>query len=202
MRGNRELELLAELAAMESRIGEIKAELNGHSPNQQQKPAKPIEEGVRIQTLPQTAHHALPNDDEFVALEVGVLEEYRMLCPATRPDEFSRDFRKAFVHIAGLQRAEKPDGTRAVSWWLDHLAAEDRGSVYGGAYIAAVIAQGDVGFIPANAHAGQGWEFALKPYGGGRPAIAAWRKVLSGKLPTPLPGRMPQPSPAAVRLVG
>lgn len=178
--------LTRDYATLQSRVLALEANAGLAGQSQHHTPAKaPKPDGAQIITLAPPLPE-LPNDEQYGELEQIVVKAYPQLAPdANRAEEFSRDFRVAFVHIAGLERADKPDNGRSVSWWLDHLRGECRRAVRGNAYVAAVLAQGDVGFIPAIPHEGQSWEFALKPYGGGRPATAAWRNVLKGELRSP-----------------
>ena len=188
----RRQELLAKISTQEAQLAEMKAELNERA---QPKAPPKQEDGVRIYTLAPTLPE-MPSDEELTKLLGIVLKHYPALAPhETRRDEFSDDFRKAFVHIAGLQRAEKPDASRWVSAFIDHMAVQCGVTVRGGAYIAAALAQGDVPFIASSM--GQSWELGIKLYGGGRRAIAAWRNVLRGELLKPAVSERPFTVPIA-----
>jgi hypothetical protein len=74
--------------------------------------------------------------------------------------------------------------------------------ITGSSFIAAVLASGDILYVPHNSMIGHVWEFGLVPpgHGGGKPASDAWKRVLNGSVLAPsLPARrMPPPSPVRV----
>jgi hypothetical protein len=91
--------------------------------------------------------------------------------------------------------------------WLRARNAMTR-DVTGASFVAAVMAAGDVLFVPHNGTLGHVWEFGLvlPDQGGGKPANAdAWRRVLAtgAILPPSAPARrMAPPSPVRVIVGG
>jgi hypothetical protein len=86
--------------------------------------------------------------------------------------------------------------------WLRQRDAMTR-DITGSSFIAAALAAGDVLFVPHNGMLGHVWEFGIVPPNhGGKPASAAWQRVLEGSVlaPSPPARRMAPPSP--VRIYG
>jgi hypothetical protein len=122
-------------------------------------------------------------------------------------EEFFRSFCAAFRYLGNVGRAAEINKKLSHSWWVGACGRwlDDHGVrvvVSGPAFIAAVVAMGDIGYVPADPSLGVVWEFALESYGG-RPAGDAWRKALRGELMSPWkPSGLPAPSPAQVRYFG
>jgi hypothetical protein len=140
-------------------------------------------------------------ESEYRKLISVVLDAYPQLRRSNNPryateDEagFLRESYAAFERISHLRRTEKVDHKHAVSWWASEANQWRRSQeeIRGDAFIAAVIAAGDVSFIEAD-HYGNSWAFGLATFGG-RPATEGWRRVLKGQLLTPIAGRFEAPS--------
>jgi hypothetical protein len=163
------------------------------------------EPSVRI-THP-VRHAVLPTDDEFERLLEVVLMRYPTLRPAHGEEaEFFSGFRAAFRFVQHHGRRAEPDRQRALGWWID--TARDWVSqnkigafpISGTAFVAAVIAAGDVSFSSPEE---PGFAIGLQFGGGGIPSKDWWRRVLCVALldPVPSPYQNNTPSPARVRQV-
>jgi hypothetical protein len=124
------------------------------------------------------------------------------------PDRLLRGFAACFRRVHNLGRSPTPNPKYAVSWWVDEAKTWLRsrgaiaGDVSGVAYIAAVLAAGDIPWVEHDLYRGQLFEAGLLPYGG-RPASDAWKNVLTtgAVLSSTRPAR-PREAPSTVRLVG
>jgi hypothetical protein len=164
---------------------------------------------VRITTIADAERFSLPDDADMRKL--CDVANRRLPALGVRPgadeEEFFRSFCAAFRYLGNVGRAAEINKKLGHSWWagacgrwlVDHGI---RVSVNGPAFIAAVVAHGDIGYVVADPAVGAVWEFALESYGG-RPASDAWRKVLRGEFLKPRqPSGLPTQSPAEVRYFG
>jgi hypothetical protein len=183
-------ETMHRLDKLETELADIKARLAKIEPKAEPaRAAEPPAQQVRILQIPESPPIILPSQIERQRLRDIVLDFYPQLYPTSDdPDDFVADFNLAFDRIAAAYRTDEP-GKYSVGWWTDEcrdwgqLRGRGRG-IRGGAFIAAVVAAGDVKFtIPDNA--GNVWTMWLAPYGGGRRATLAWREVLNGHLLQP-----------------
>jgi hypothetical protein len=203
--------LEAQVAALTEQVAGLKGGNKRASPTGQ--PSKrPEDEGVRIMH-PSSVTLGMHSDGEMRQLFEISARRYPQLLPKTDTRAFSidpdadgfRSFRCAYLRIRNLGRAARPNSKYALSWWIqeanDWLSARGRPNVEKGlAFVLAVIAQGDVGFVLADALVGQTFEFALEPYSTERPATDAWQKVLRGDLLQAMPNRaLALPSTSHVR---
>lgn len=124
------------------------------------------------------------------------------------PDRLLRGFSTCFRRIANLGRSPTPNGKYALTWWVDEcktwLRARNAigGDVTGAAYIAAVLAQGDVVWVEHDLYRGQLFEAGLLPYGG-KPGGDAWKRVLeSGNILPALRPVRPGERSNSVRMLG
>jgi hypothetical protein len=101
------------------------------------------------------------------------------------PDRLLRGFAVCFRRIVNLGRSPTPNGKYALSWWCDEartwLRARDviASDVSGIAYMAAVIAQGDVVWVEHDVNRGQLFEAGLLPTAVSRPAMPgseSWKR--------------------------
>lgn len=160
---------------------------------------------VQLQTT--TAGFVMPSMEELRKLFDIVISRYPHLRPQPYRDRFRHDadpdgflsFCAFFFRIGHLKRTEQPNTKRAIGWWINEAeqflsTAAGQKPEKGDAFVVAVIAHGDVGFIPYDGTVGQLWEFCLDPHSG-RSATDEWRKVLAGELPTPMRSRYGAPAP-------
>jgi hypothetical protein len=156
-------------------------------------------EGVRIVNAIERCPIAIPTDAEHRRILAAVLRVYPRFKPESNSrwaeqdaEDFFQQYCVAFERIAHLRRIDKPDERRYVSFWAsdaeDWYRARGKPTTVGvAAFLAAAIGAGDLNFICGDAH-GNSWTLGLATFSG-RPATEAWRRVLEGKLLSPLPGR-------------
>jgi hypothetical protein len=173
--------LKARVAALEAKVGIVKAA-------EAARPAPRLreEERLSIKVIQQPETFVMPSTGDLKNLLEIALQHYPMLRSSNSDSEyFFRGFALAFRRLGNMERAEKPDQTKYVSFWFDECirwlrAANYHGDISGDAFIAAAIAHGDIPFVAADPSRGKVWALGLKEYGGGRSCSGAWRKVLSG----------------------
>src|SRR3984885_5588246 len=128
-----------------------------------------------------------PTDDEHNKLLNVVFLKFPNIKPdERRAAEFWADYKRFFEVLGCAGRAEKPDGGKYLSWWIDEFRSLLGGYVRGNAFLAAALAQGDLSYVAGNG-ANISWELGLVVGGGGRrPSGEAWRKVIeTGELLRP-----------------
>lgn len=203
---------LAELKAEVARLNAKIAALEGGGQPETVPPAEmpPERRGFEVREII-TERNDLPSFAEMKKL----LAIVRLHVPhADRinpddPDQLLRGFVICFRRIANLGRCPTPNGRYGITWWMDECKSwlRTRGvianDVSGAAYIAAVLASGDVPFVRHDAALGHVWEFGLLPYGG-KPAGDAWKRVLEtgNILPGSHPARSAPASHQPVRQIG
>jgi hypothetical protein len=138
--------------------------------------------------------------DKLLAIVTAARPDLNLAREQGRFDISERDhraeFRRAFYAIGRMGRLNEPDGDRYFHAVVDDvnrvLNARRLGDVGGDAVMCALLAWGDVPHRPADAAAfGQLTEVAIAKINQGTPAVAKWRKILSGEanLVAPLPPR-------------
>jgi hypothetical protein len=207
--------ILAELEALKTRIEALEANagLRKFAARIEAPIARVPEEGVRISYPPDPNSFMMPNNGELKKLRVIACGEY----PKLRPDfsnyldaekaefESFEEFSRAFLRIGNLGRIDKLNKKVSLSWWVGEAQEWLRlhniyGEIRGSAFCAAVLAHGDIGFLPADGEQGWVWTFAMAPHGGRR-ATDGWKQVLrTGQIKKPEGGsRMPATPP--VRMI-
>ena len=182
--------ILAELEALKTRVAALEANAGLSSARIESPPAPKEEEGVSISYPADPNFFTMPNSAELKKLLAIVRTQY----PELRPDvsnrlgadqaelEFYEGFTRAFLGIGNFGRLDKFNKKVGLAWWLseagDWLRRNNiQGDVPGRAFCAAVVAHGDIEFLPADGEQGWVWTFAMTPHGGRR-ATDAWKRVL------------------------
>jgi hypothetical protein len=196
------------LLAVEQENRDLKAQLSALRlllPPAKPAPPRRNEPQVRI-TRPPLANVPLPTEDEFRRLLEIVLTRY----PELRPSDtqgFEAEFRAAFQFLAHTGRREKLDRDHGLLFWIDtartwlrdHKIASGVLGIGGTAFVAAVIASGDI--LYTSPYEFPHISFGLVPYGGGIEAKDWWKRALAGTLLEPMPALNPTAvaSPARVQ---
>jgi hypothetical protein len=101
------------------------------------------------------------------------------------PDAGFRGFASAFRYVSNCGRTAAPNSKLGLGYWLDDMKQWLRQrdattiDVSGASFIAAVLASGDVLYVPHDRTRGWVWEFGLmQPHYGGKPATEAWKCVV------------------------
>jgi hypothetical protein len=209
-----EAEILKRLTALEARV----ANLDGESAIKPTKPA-PADEGVRIVPISMVETSTVPTENELRALmKIAIARLAQMDCAPDfsgpraeeKQTEYFRQFCAGFRALGYISRSDVLDRKHALSYWVGvgeevlRTQRADCGCQIGPAFIAAVIARGDVPFNDPREYPFVP-EFGLREFGMGAPATDAWRRVLaSGKAPAPTPVKAPGNfnSPSHVRAAG
>jgi hypothetical protein len=201
------------LAALEAEAAKLAAEIAALKAEQPAPPPRPPrDEGVRIVPLLDERTGG-PNLAELRKLYVAV----KNLVPEAKshdPDAGFRGFCGAHRYIANCACLDVPNSKLGLGYFLDDLKQwlHQRGAmtsdVTGSSFIAAVLASGDIRYVPHNSDLGFVWEFAIVPpgHGGGKPASSdAWKRILregaSAILRPSSPARR-APAPSNVRIYG
>jgi hypothetical protein len=157
--------------------------------------------------LNDTGFGEMPTDKELASLLKIVLAAHADIARAAAPHvDFAEQFRNAFLAVGYLFRLDQPNSKRFFSAFVEDagewLVRLGRAPVSGPAFLAAVIAHGDVPFRKADEQIGQLLEVGLDPYSGRR-CKRGWRDILRGERsllpPTPPPSAGRHPSEYAPR---
>jgi len=166
-------------------------------------PKPPVEQdGVRFFSPILRATIDQPGEFEAKKLIAIVGHVHPKLLPACTDDryadgdraEFLQNFRAAFDWVACQGRADEVDTKQSIEFWAleasDYYRRQGRPiNIGAGALLAAVLAAGDVRYIPSD-ELGNVWSIGLATFGG-RPATGAWQRVLKdGRLLPPTAGRI------------
>ena len=181
--------------------------------NEQQGPPmaagrRAVEQCVTVTYLPdRNPSFVMPTGDELWQLHEIVVGQHSQLAPRSHQiDEAFDGFCRAFLRIGHLGR-DKLNDKYSLSGWIDDgtiwlrdnqaypttLTARD--------FVCAVLAHGDVDYVPLNRFPYDCSAFGLRRDGSGRKATDGWRAVLTtGRLrePVPLPGSTAAPSAAQI----
>jgi hypothetical protein len=199
--------LKRDIASLESRVVALETGAAKRAVTAPKAPARRLDQAdVRITILADDDKYQLPNDAEMRKLYEIALRRLPALGvqPGADEEEFFRSFCGAFRYLGNKGRAAEINKKYSLSWWVGACArwCDDHRigvPLNGPAFIAAVVAMGDIGYVIPDPSVGAVWEFALESYGG-RPVTDAWRKVLRGELLTPWrPSGLPAQSPAEVK---
>ena len=170
-------------------------------------PARRLDQSdVQITVLADDDKYPLPGDADMRKLcDIARLRLPQLgVQPGADGGDFFQNFCAAFRYLGNKGRAAEPNKKYSHSWWVGACQRwlNDRGirvAVSGPAFIAAVVAHGDIGYVIPDPSVGAVWEFAIESYGG-QPASDNWRKVLRGQLlPAWRPSGLPARPPAEVR---
>jgi hypothetical protein len=198
------------LAQLEAQAAALQAEIAALKAGAPVKPAAPPERrGVEIrQSI--TERSDGPSYEELKRL----LKVVQPMVPGADkvnkydPDTLLRGFASCFRRVSNLGRIPAPNPKYAISWWVDETKTWLRArnvvttDVGGVAFVAAVIASGDIAYQMPDPTRGALFECALVPYGG-KPAVGdAWRKVLAGNVLPPVHSARAQVEHAPVRVLG
>ncbi len=150
---------------------------------------------VTITRLPdRNPSFVMPSDDELRRLYEIVIARYPRLAARSEQAEEALDgFRRAFLRIAHLGR-DKLNSKYMLTSWVDDAKAWMRDhEVYpsfltGRDFVCAVLAHGDVDYVPLDRFPYDCSAFGLRRDSTGRPASDGWRSVLNtGRLRAPVP---------------
>jgi hypothetical protein len=198
------------LAALEAQAATLAAEIAALKAGRPvAPPPPPKDEGVRVVEVLDERRGDLPTLAELKKLFAVV----RHRVPEQKshdPDAAFRGFCGAVRYIANCGRIATPNSKYALGWWLDDMIFWLRArnamtiDISGASFIAAVIASGDVLYVPHDSTMGFVWEFGIMPPNhGGKPADAGgWRRVLDGSILSPSAPARRSPAPSQVRVYG
>lgn len=178
---------------IDQRIAALEAELQALKAERAPAPAAQKEEqGARIIQLNTEITSGLPSLDQlrrlFSIVRTGVPQA------KTHDDDAPlRGFCGAYRFVANCGRVAAPNNKHSLGWWCDEMKSWLRArdsmtmDVNGSSFIAAVLASGDILYVPHDATRGFVWEFSIvPPQHGGKPASPdGWRRVLDGSLMAP-----------------
>jgi hypothetical protein len=200
----------ARIAALEAKINAAQAELQALKAGKAAPPSPVNHRDVRevsvVEVLDERTN--LPNLDRMRKLFSIVRHKVPQVNGADDDAAF-RGFAGAYRYVANCGRLAVPNGKLGLGYFMDDMKQWLRArnamtiDITGASFIAAVLASGDILYVPHNGDLGHTWEFSLVPPNhGGKPADAnGWRKVLDGSILAPSqPARRFAPS-AAVRIV-
>jgi hypothetical protein len=200
------------LAELESQAAQLNAEIAKLKAEQPAPPRPPRDEGARVIQINNEITSGLPDLKQMQRLFSIVRP--RSPWPSALADRFDPDrpfraFGSAFRWAANMRRIPQPDSKRALSYWCDgcRLWLRERNCVASdldaNALVLAILAQGDVGYTPADPGRGWVWELALHEHVGRRADPDAWRTMLAtgNVLPPSRPARPIEP-PSRVRVYG
>jgi hypothetical protein len=210
-----ETEILKRLTALEA----WRESLGGKSAIEAAPKPALVEEGARITPLPPASSFIAPNENELRSLmKIAIARLAQMdLAPefsGPRAEEkqtvYFQQFCAAFRALGHITRSAELDKKHARSYWAGvgeailRAQGDDCGLPIGPAFLAAVIAHGDIPFNDPREYPFV-VELGLRDYGMGTPATDGWRKVLAaGKAPAPTARKAPgnMNSPVFVRAAG
>jgi hypothetical protein len=175
--------LEVQAAALNVEIAKLRAE--------QPPPPRPPRDEFRVVALNDEITTGMPSLAEMRRL-FSIVRQRVPEQKSHDPDAAFRGFCCAFRFVSNCGRVAAPNGKVSISWWMEGMTAwlRERNAmtidVSGSSFIAAVVASGDVLFVPHNSTLGYTWEFSLvAPGHGGKPASDAWKRVLEGSLLAP-----------------
>jgi hypothetical protein len=189
-------------ASLEKQVAALKA---SKPPPENRRAAEPrvVEpRGVTITHLPdRNASFVMPSGDELRRLHEIVVARYPQLASnLQQPGEAFDGFCRAFLRVGHLGRDKLNDKLALVTWiddaalWLrDNQVYPNRVTVRD--FVCAVLAHGDVDFVPLDRFPFDCSAFGLRRDSTGRPATDAWRAVLATRRL-----RDPVPPPRSIRL--
>jgi len=180
---------------LEREIVRLRSELSAGGVAPLPKTTRSLEPRVTI-TYPQDRNRSfsIPSGDELRRLHKIVIARYPQLATRSeQPDDALEGFGRAFHRIGHLGRDKLNDQYTLMSWvddatfWMrDHQIYPS--TLTGNDFICAVLAHGDVDYVPLGRFPVDCSAFGLRRDSSGRPAADGWRAVLSmGRLREPVP---------------
>jgi hypothetical protein len=158
--------------------------------------------GVTITRMPdQNRAFVMPSGDELRRLDEIVIARYPQLATHLQPPGEAFDgFRSAFLRVGHLGRDKLNDKLALVTWIDDAALWLRDNQVYPSRvtprdFVCAVLAHGDVDFVPLDNFPLDCSAFGLRRDSTGRPATDGWRGVLATRRL-----RDPVPPPRSIRL--
>ena len=183
--------------ALEKQVAALQAIKPSSPRSEAQRAAEPR---VTITHLPdRNPSFVMPSDDESRRLHEIVVARYPQLATRSQQvDEAFDGFCRAFLRIGHLGRDKLNDKYMLMSWvddarlWLNDQQIVPS-TVTGNDFIYAVLAHGDVDYVPLDRFPHDCSAFGLRRDSTGRPATDGWRSVLAtGRLREPVP--LPRPT--------
>jgi hypothetical protein len=182
-------------ASLEKQVADLRA--NKPAIENRRVEAKRVVEprGVTITHLPdRNPAFVMPSGDELQRLHAIVIARYPQLATQVqRTDEALDGFRRAFLRIGHLGRDKLNDQHALVSWIDDAALWLRDNQVYPNMvtvrdFVCAVLAHGDVDYIPLDRFPLDCSAFGLRRDSTGRPATDGWRALLATRrLRDPVP---------------
>lgn len=187
-------------SAVEQQAAAITAEIAAIKAGNKPVPPPPIDDraGVHITQIVEPSSFVRPTEKELRCLYDIVLAKYPRLGPRLssrsadqEKEEYFDGFIWSFERLGYIGRLGAPDTRRYVNHWVEetkdwlrlHRPAH-RGNI-GAGFLAAVLAHGDIAYTVGDENRGVVWSIGVTPYGG-KQATDAWKRVLDGKLLTPV----------------
>ena len=169
------------IAALEAELAALKAERPAPAPA-----AQKDEQGARVIQLNDEITSGLPSLDQLRKL-FSIVRNKVPQVKSHDDDAAFRGFTAAYRFVANCGRLTAPNPKVTIGWWCDEMKAWSRArnamtiDLNGSSFIAAVLASGDVIYVPFNGDLGHAWEVGLlsPSHNGGTPATDAWKTVLS-----------------------
>jgi hypothetical protein len=179
------------LQQLELQAAKLAAEIAVLKAGKPAPPPPPPRDEVRIVALNTERTSGMPNLAELRRL----FDIVRHRVPEQKshdPDRPFRGFLAAYRYVANCGRIAAPNSKLGLGYWMDDLKQwlHQRDAmtldVTGSSFIAAVLASGDISFVPHDSMRGFVWEFGIVPPNhGGKPASDAWKRVLEGSVLAP-----------------
>jgi len=179
------------IAKLEATINAAQAELQAFKAGGKAQPPPPPKDEVRILQLNTERSDGMPNLDQMRKLFSIVRHKVPQVKGAD-DDAAIRGFSGAFRYVSNCGRIAAPNTKYSLGWWGEDMKFWLRArnamtnDVTGASFIAAVMASGDVLYVPHDSNLGHVWEFGIvPPHYGGKPASDAWKRVLEGSVLAP-----------------
>ena len=160
------------IAALEQKIAEAQLELQALKSGKAAPPPPPPRDEVRVVALNDEHTSDLPSLDQMRKL-FSIVRHRVPEQKSHDPDQPFRGFCAAFRYVSNCGRIAAPNGKVSITWFLDGMKTWLRvrnamtGDVTGSSFIAAVLASGDILFVPHDSNLGHVWEFGIVPPGHG-----------------------------------
>ena len=143
----------------------------------------------------------MPSDAELERLLEIVKRAHPWLVQAEGPEAFDlATFKKAFWAQGLLFRTHAPRQDRRFASFLEYIEDTFDVRIFGPAFLAAIIASGEIPWQKQDMNAGRVLEVGLNEYTGATSGNA-WRRILTGEatllapVARPVPGQAPENLP-------
>jgi hypothetical protein len=178
-------QLEAQALALNAEIAKLKAERPAPAP-------PPPRDEVRILQVLAERGDGLPSFDQMRKL-FSIVRHRVPEQKSPDPDSAFRGFCASYRYVFNCGRIAAPNAKVSITWFIDGMKTwlRERNAmtidVSGSSFIAAVLASGDILYVPHDSAVGHVWEFSLvlPPNHGGKPASDAWKRVLNGSVMAP-----------------